>query len=90
MFLPALLPKASTLPSNVILEAVVNYGLLFLHVIGNTMLKRFIDDETGATAIEYGLIVGLISVAILLAVGTIGGQLKSGFEQVSEKLSPVE
>ncbi|MEM9963734.1 MAG: Flp family type IVb pilin [Asticcacaulis sp.] len=54
------------------------------------MLERFLKDETGATAVEYGLIVGLISVAILLAVGTIGDQIKSGFQQISEKMPPVE
>ena len=39
------------------------------------MLKRFIEDESGATAIEYGLIVALIAIAIIAAMQGIGGNL---------------
>ena len=48
----------------------------------NNLIARFINDDTGATAIEYGLIAALISVAIIGAATTMGtfgrvsGQLK--------------
>ena len=50
-------------------------------------IERFIKDESGATAIEYGLIAGLISVVIAGSVGFIGGDLKTIFEAISGKLS---
>ncbi len=48
--------------------------------------RRFLRDESGATAIEYGLIAAGISVAIIATVNTLGGQLKNTFETVSTKL----
>jgi pilus assembly protein Flp/PilA len=49
-------------------------------------LHRFINDETGATAIEYGLIASLIAVAIIGAVTTLGTKLTTTFGSVSAKL----
>jgi len=49
-------------------------------------VSRFMNDESGATAIEYGLIVALIAVAIITAVGLIGGKLKTAFETINGKL----
>ncbi len=49
-------------------------------------LTRFIGDETGATAIEYGLIVALIAVVIITAVTTLGTKLKTGFTTINSKL----
>lgn len=46
------------------------------------------DSEGGAAAVEYGLLVGLIAVAIILAVTFLGDTLKAVFENVSAKLSP--
>lgn len=46
-------------------------------------LKKFLKNEDGATAIEYGLIAALIGVAIIAAVTALGGQLESTFEEVS-------
>ena len=46
------------------------------------MLKKFLRDESGATAIEYGLIAALISVVIITAVTTVGGNLKTTFNSV--------
>ncbi|MNJ99620.1 Flp/Fap pilin component [compost metagenome] len=48
---------------------------------------RFMKDEEGATAIEYGLIVGLISVVIATAVGLIGGNLQTLFNNISNALA---
>jgi pilus assembly protein Flp/PilA len=43
-------------------------------------------DETGATAVEYGLIVGLIAVVIIGAVGTLGGTLLGWFDDINTQL----
>ena len=45
-------------------------------------IERFVKDESGATAIEYALIAGGISIAILTTVGLIGGQLNTLFATV--------
>ena len=51
------------------------------------LLNRFVADQSGATAIEYGLIAGLIAVAIIGAITTVGTKLTSKFGQVSNNLS---
>lgn len=51
-----------------------------------TSLKRFLKNEDGATAIEYGLIAALIGVAIITAVGLVGGSLNTTFSTISTKL----
>jgi pilus assembly protein Flp/PilA len=51
-----------------------------------TLVQRFMKDESGATAIEYGLIAAGISVAIITVVNSIGGQLKNTFNNVSTQL----
>jgi pilus assembly protein Flp/PilA len=52
------------------------------------LVKRFVNDESGATAIEYGLIVVLITVAILTAVTAVGVNLKTPFNKVSTTIVP--
>jgi len=47
---------------------------------------RFLEDDTGATAIEYGLIAAGISVAIIVAVQTLGTNLNTTFSSVSGAL----
>jgi len=54
------------------------------------MFARFAKDESGATAIEYGLIAALISVVIIGAVTTLGGTLKGVFETLNTKLTAVK
>jgi pilus assembly protein Flp/PilA len=51
-----------------------------------TTLSRFATDESGATAIEYGLIAALIAVGIIAAATTLGGGLSSLFNKISTKL----
>lgn len=51
-----------------------------------SIIARFAKDESGATAIEYGLIAALISVAIIVIVGTLGGQLQETFTTISTEL----
>ena len=52
----------------------------------SSIIKQFLKDEEGATAIEYGLIAGLIAVAILATVGDIGKELDRLFGMIQEKL----
>ncbi|KVD47932.1 pilus assembly protein [Burkholderia sp. MSMB1072] len=47
---------------------------------------RFIRDEDGVTAIEYGLIAALIAVGIILALSTIGKDLKTVFSTIAADL----
>ena len=49
-------------------------------------LKAFLRDESGATAIEYGLIAAGISVAIITVVGGLGSKLESTFTSVKDSL----
>ena len=51
-----------------------------------SMLKRFMRDESGATAIEYGLIAAGISVAIIIVVQNVGTNLTTTFTKVKEAL----
>ena len=60
-----------------------------LHTKEKQMSKfvtKFMKDESGATAIEYGLIVALIAVVIVTAVTTLGGKLNGAFTTVSTKI----
>ncbi len=50
------------------------------------MLKKFIRNEEGATAIEYGLIAAGIAVAISIAVFALGSRLSGLFTSVKDKL----
>ena len=49
-------------------------------------MKRFAGSESGATAIEYGLIASLISIAILGILGTVGQDLVGKFQQIATAL----
>jgi pilus assembly protein Flp/PilA len=51
------------------------------------VLKSFLRDESGATAIEYGLIAAGISVAIITVVGQLGTKLDSTFGSVKNALN---
>ena len=51
------------------------------------MFARFLNDEAGATAIEYALIAGGISIAIVTVVGGIGSDLNASFQDVQNGLS---
>ena len=50
------------------------------------VVSRFVKDESGATAIEYGLIAALISVVIIGVLGTVGTRLQSKFSDVASAL----
>ena len=54
-----------------------------------TLLRKivaFINDEEGASAVEYGLLVGLIAVAIIVAVTALGTKLSGLFTTITGKL----
>jgi pilus assembly protein Flp/PilA len=51
------------------------------------LLNRFAKDESGATAIEYGLIAALIAVVIISALRTIGTNLNAAFVQIGTNLA---
>ncbi len=52
-----------------------------------SFLKAFLKDESGATMIEYGLVAALVSVAAIIALQILGGQLQIIFNTVSSYLS---
>jgi pilus assembly protein Flp/PilA len=54
------------------------------------LVARFAIDESGATAIEYGLIAAGISVAILVAVNSVGAKLTTLFDTVATDLTPAQ
>ena len=51
------------------------------------ILKKIRKDESGATAIEYGLIAALVSVAAIGALTAMGGSLTTMFQAVSDSLT---
>ncbi|MHA7153845.1 Flp family type IVb pilin [Arthrobacter sp. TMN-50] len=53
-----------------------------LHVLGLKATERLHREQTGATAVEYGIMVGLIAVVIIVAVGLIGGDLTQLFNRI--------
>jgi len=65
-------------------------GLLLALNKGRQLMRNFINrfakDESGATAIEYGLIAALISVVIIGALITIGPKVQAMFEKVNTEL----
>jgi pilus assembly protein Flp/PilA len=56
-------------------------------VKAQSFARRFSREETGATAVEYGLIVGLIAVVIIGAVALLGGTLSGFFTNINNKLT---
>lgn len=51
------------------------------------LFARFLKDESGATAIEYGLIAALISVALIAGATTLGDNLSNTFNNISGKMT---
>ncbi len=52
----------------------------------NKLVQRFAKDESGATAIEYGLIAALIAVAVITAAKALGTQISSTFTSVTNAM----
>jgi len=51
------------------------------------LFSRFVRDESGATAIEYGLIAALIAVAVITILTTVGTNLSTIFQKISTSLT---
>ena len=52
-----------------------------------TLFQRFVKDESGATAIEYGLIAAIVGVGIILSLGGLRNQLNLTFGNISTALA---
>jgi len=52
----------------------------------SNLIARFVKDESGATAIEYGLIAALIALAIMVGAGQLGTALNSKFVYIANTL----
>ena len=52
-----------------------------------TMIARFANDESGATAIEYGLIAALVAVAIIGGLTKLGTQMNATFDSVATNIA---
>ncbi|PSJ59082.1 Flp family type IVb pilin [Kumtagia ephedrae] len=52
------------------------------------LFARFVKDESGATAIEYGLIAALIALAIITGAGLLGTNVNLKLEEIANKLKP--
>jgi len=53
----------------------------------NQLIKRLAKDESGVTAVEYGPIVSLIGVAIILGASTLGGKRNTTFNGIASKMN---
>ncbi|WP_137132131.1 Flp family type IVb pilin [Rhizobium sp. FY34] len=51
-------------------------------------LLDFLSDSTGATAVEYGILAGLISAALIVGLGGFGGALQNTFNTLSVAIAP--
>ncbi|RWM98180.1 MAG: Flp family type IVb pilin [Mesorhizobium sp.] len=52
----------------------------------SNLIARFVKDESGATAIEYGLIAALIALAIMVGAGSLGSALNAKFDDIADTL----
>lgn len=52
-----------------------------------SMMKRFVKDESGATAIEYGLIAALISVALITGATALGKAINGKFSTIANRVN---
>ena len=51
------------------------------------LINKFLKNEQGASAIEYGLIAALISIVLVVSLGLVGERLEEVFNAIEEKLS---
>lgn len=51
------------------------------------MIKKFFNDESGATMVEYAILVALIAVAAIAIIAVLGGQINTAFTSVSTQLT---
>jgi len=53
------------------------------------MLKKFFNDENGQGMVEYGLIIALVAVAVIVAITALGGSIGNIFNKTASKLNTV-
>ena len=53
----------------------------------SNLIARFVKDESGATAIEYGLIAALIALAIMVGAGSLGNALNAKFNGIATSVN---
>jgi pilus assembly protein Flp/PilA len=53
-------------------------------------LKRFLHDDRGATAVEYGLLTALLSVAVMASLSAVGAGLSNTFSTISTNLAEMQ
>ncbi|WP_245517371.1 Flp family type IVb pilin [Methylorubrum sp. Q1] len=58
-----------------------------MEIIVKNIAKRFISDESGATAIEYGMVAAMVGVAIVGIFSTFGTKLKTAFTTLGDGLN---
>jgi pilus assembly protein Flp/PilA len=64
----------------------MNKFFISLYLLAHTVPDRLKRDDRGATAVEYGLLVGLIAAVIITLVVTLGGQIAGLFEGVTTEI----
>lgn len=52
-------------------------------------MKRFLRDESGATAVEYGIMVAAIAAVIILVVIAVGNKTQNAFESINGNMDPL-
>ncbi|KLK92632.1 hypothetical protein AA309_13115 [Microvirga vignae] len=50
-------------------------------------LKRFARDEEGASLVEYSVLIGLISAAVILLIGTVGGKVTNAWTRLNTNMN---
>lgn len=63
--------------------------LMFLASMQNTVAQRLHRDDRGATAVEYGLIIALVAVAIVVGLTALGTNLGTLFSTIATKISSI-
>jgi pilus assembly protein Flp/PilA len=63
------------------------YELETGRVVMKTIITRFVNDESGATAIEYGLIAAIVGIGIIVGLGNVKTGLNNLFNNVNTQLS---
>ena len=53
------------------------------------MFSELLDDEDGQGMVEYALVIGLIALAVIVALGVVGGILSQKFDEYNEKISNI-
>jgi pilus assembly protein Flp/PilA len=67
----------------------MNYLAASLQTLGFNLKNRLSREETGATAVEYGIMVGLIAIVIIVGVTLLGTKLTTMFQQIANGLPSV-